>query len=72
MITSDRQAASTTRIEVSKLLSDVTKISDYMDSNNTAIHDRFTVLEQDSTAKASAIAEFSKTITEAYRKVSEE
>ena len=72
MINTDRQAASTTRIEVSKLQRDVTEIGEYMESNNTAIDERFIVLELDSAAKSSTLAEFTKNITDAYRTVYEE
>jgi hypothetical protein len=72
MINTDRQAASTTRIEVSRIRKDVTEIGECMESNNTVIDERFIVLEQDSAAKSSTLTEFTKKITDAYRTVYEE
>jgi hypothetical protein len=72
MITTDRKAASTTRIEISGIRREVTEIAECIDNNNTAIDERFSALEQDSATKSSTLAEFTKSITEAYRTVYEE
>ena len=71
MINADRKAASTTRVEVSGIRREVTELTECMDSNNTAIDERFIVLEQDSATKSSTLAEFTKNVTEAYRTVYE-
>jgi hypothetical protein len=72
MINSDRLAASTTRVEVSELRRDVTELSKCMDSNNTAIDERFVIIETDSATKSSTLADFTKKVTEAYKTVYEE
>ena len=45
MITADRNAASKTRVEVSGIRREVTELTECMDNNNTAIDERFIVLE---------------------------
>ena len=68
-INTDREAASTTRLEVSRIRRDVTELSECMENNNPAIDERFTALEQENATKAKALAEFTKTITDAYQAV---
>jgi hypothetical protein len=41
MINADREAASTTRVEVSRLQRDVSEINECMEFNNSAINERF-------------------------------
>jgi hypothetical protein len=72
MINADREAASTTRVEVSRLRRDVSEINECMEFNNSAINERFIVLEKDSATKTTTLAAFTKTLTEAYRTVYEE
>ena len=72
MIITDRAAASTTRVEVSRLQRDVTDLNECMESNNSSIDERFTILETDSTNKSNTLAEFTKTLTDAYRTVFDE
>jgi hypothetical protein len=72
MINSDRKAASTTRIEISGIRREVTELAECMDSNNTAIDERFVILETDSATKSSTLADFTKKVTEAYKTVYEE
>ena len=69
MINADREAASTTQVEVSRVRKDVSEIDKCMESNNTAIDERFIVLETDSVNKSKTLAEFTKTLTDAYRTV---
>jgi hypothetical protein len=45
MITADRNAASKTRVEVAGIRREVTEITECMENNNTAIDERFIVLE---------------------------
>jgi uncharacterized coiled-coil protein SlyX len=40
-----------------------------MENNNPAIDERFIALEQENATKAKALAEFTKTITDAYQAV---
>jgi phage host-nuclease inhibitor protein Gam len=72
MINADREAASTTRVEVSRVRKEISELDKYMDSNNTAIDERFIELEADNANKTTTIAEFTKTLTEAYRTFYEE
>ena len=72
MITADRNAASKTRVEVSGIRREVTELTECMDNNNSAIDERFIVLEKDSATKSSDLAEFTKQITDTYRTVYEE
>jgi hypothetical protein len=72
MINTDRAAASTTRVEVSRIQRDVTEINECMESNNSAIDERFIVLENDSVNKTTTLAAFTKTLTDAYRTVFDE
>ena len=72
MINADREAASTTRVEVSKLRRDVTEISEHMENNNTAITEHFIVVETASATTSSNFTDFTKNITEAYRTVYED
>ena len=72
MINTDRAAASTTRVEVSRIRRDVTDLNECMESNNSSIDERFTILETDSTNKSNTLAEFTKTLTDAYRTVFDE
>jgi hypothetical protein len=71
-INTDREAASTTRVEVSKLRKDVTELSECMEHNNPAIDERFTALEQENATKATALEQFTKTLTDAYQAVYKE
>jgi hypothetical protein len=72
MINTDREAASTTRVDVSRIRRDVSELNGCMESNNTAIDERFIVLENDNSNKSTTLAEFTKTLTDAYRTVYEE
>ena len=45
MITADRNAASKTRVTVSDIRREVTELTECMDNNNSAIDERFIVLE---------------------------
>ena len=72
MITADRNAASKTRVEVSGIRREVTELTECMDNNNSAIDERFIVLEEDSATKSSHLTEFTKQITDTYRTVYEE
>jgi hypothetical protein len=72
MLITDREAASTTRVDVSRIRRDVSKLNECMESNNTAIDERFIVLENDNLNKSTTLADFTKTLTDAYRTVYEE
>jgi hypothetical protein len=63
LINTDREAASSTRLEVSTLRKEVTTISECMEFNNPAIDERFTTLEQENATKTTSLAEFTKTLT---------
>jgi hypothetical protein len=56
MITTDREAASTTRVDVSRVRRDVSDLNECMESNNTAIDERFIVLETDNANKTTTLA----------------
>ena len=62
-INTDREAASTTRVELSRLRKDVTELSECMEHNNPAIDERFIALEKENATKTTQLAEFTKTLT---------
>jgi hypothetical protein len=72
MITADREAASSTRLAVSQLRREVTEISEHIENNNTAISERFIVVETANATTQSNLAAITKNLTEAYKTVYDE
>ena len=66
MITADREAASATRIALSKLQEEVTHNGNCMGLNNDEIFERFELIEQARDKETAQLEEFTKNLTDQY------